>query len=175
MIIDPRITDLLEEFGVAPWSGEVWRHVFNDRDPLDPTMRQGRWAPEALFPILYTSLTRTGAVAEANHLIAQYSIPPSRNRVLARISVNLERVLDLSQSNRLTQLGVDMATYAQDPGNCPDIGAAANLLEVQGILAPSARIEETNLMVLTERLDGNSILELMQKYPLTSPGNQIVH
>lgn len=160
MIIDPQITDLLEEFGSAPWSGKVWRHVFENREPLDPSWQPGRWSPGGLFPILYTSTARDGALAEDDHLIAQYSIAPSRKRRMASIEVELTKVLDLTIDNRLVRLGVDLTTFAIDAGRCPEIGAAANLVEVQGFLAPSARYAGNNLMIFTERLDKETVLEV---------------
>ncbi|MGF1612297.1 MAG: RES family NAD+ phosphorylase [Kiloniellales bacterium] len=166
MIIDPRLTDLLEAFGASPWQGEVWRHVFANRDPLEPSWRPGRWSPGTLFPVLYTSLSRDCALAEANHLISRYSIPPSVGRVMASLAVGLERVVDLTIDDRLAQLGVDLAAYALDAGRCPEIGAAANLIEYQAILAPSARHEAGNLVIFTERLNDKCALSVKSTEPV---------
>lgn len=163
MIIDPRIVDLLEGFGADAWQGHVWRHVFHGRDPLAPSHAGGRWAPRSQFGVLYTSVLREGAIAEAAHLIAQYTIPPSVTRVVCKIDVTLARVIDLTSDDRLAQLGVDRITYPQSWGPCPDIGAASNFLGFQGILAPNARFDCDNLIVLTDRIDTGTALEVVRE------------
>lgn len=169
MIIDPQLVDLLEGYGTAAWEGEAWRHVFEGRDPLAPSYAGGRWAPPELFAVLYTSLARAGAIAEGAYLIAQYGIPPSRRRRICALAVRLTKIVDLTRPGRLPQLGVDRAQFAHAPGACPTIGAAANLLGIQGILAPNARFDCINLIVLTERLDGDCNVELVSDEPLPAP------
>lgn len=110
--------------------------------------------------MLYTSVSRDGALAEADHLISQYSIPPSVSRNVAYLHVELEKVVDLTVDNRLIRLGVDLTSYTVDAGRCPEIGAAVNLIEYQGILAPSARYQGNNLMIFTERLNDNCTLKI---------------
>lgn len=167
MIIDPRLTDLLEEFGPSPWRGTVWRHVFGTRDSLEPSWRPGRWSPGSIFAILYTSISRDGALAEADHLVSQYSIPPSVRRIVTSIDVELEKVVDLTVDNRLVRLGVDLTSDTVEAGRCPEIGAAANLVEYQAILAPSARYSGSNLMIFTERMTDGCTLEVTASEVIT--------
>lgn len=168
MIIDPGIVDRLETFGAAPWEGVAFRHVFEGRDPLAPTTREGRWAPDGAFAVLYTSLVREAAIAEGDHLIGRYSIPPSRPRLLCTIEVTLSWVVELDV-DRLVALGIDMTSYARDWQRCPEIGAAANFLGFQGIIAPGARHPGANLMILHDQLDPGCRLEVAGRETL-SPG-----
>jgi RES domain-containing protein len=166
VIIDPRIIDTLESCGTSDWSGRVWRHVFAGRDPTLPSHAGGRWAPAGAFGILYTSCTSDGARSEGDYLIAQYSTPPSRQRLLCEIDVRLEKVVDLTIQDRLQQLGVDQANYKKEWGKCPEIGAAANFLGYQGLLAPSARSNADNLMILTDQLNQQCSVECVASRPL---------
>lgn len=160
MIIDHVLIDRLEELGARAWHKPVWRHFFANRNPLAPSRAGGRWAPPAQFAVLYTSLTRDGAVAEGSHVIAQYSIPPSVPRYLCRIAVRLQRVVDLMSFATLEQLGVDTTSFAREWGRCPEIGAAANFLGYQGLVVPSARSRRGNLVILMDQLDATCSVEL---------------
>lgn len=113
--------------------------------------------------MLYTSLARDGAIAESDHLIAQYSIAPSKARMICEIELDLAKVVDLSSETRLAQLGVDMKNYGRQWGPCPEIGAAANLLQYQGILVPNARLASRNLAILTDQLDSNCAVEVLSQ------------
>jgi RES domain-containing protein len=170
LIIDPRLVDLLEDFGAAPWNGDVWRHVIGDRDPLAPSHAGGRWAPPDTFPVLYTSLAREGALAEAAHLISLYSIPPSARRTVCRIDVTLTRVADLTDPKRLAKLGVDPADAGPGYGTCPEIGAAASFLAYQAILVPSLRYRGSNLVVFTERLEPGCVMDVASREAIPSRG-----
>ena len=167
MIIDPKVTDLLEEFGTSPWEGSVWRHVLGERDPTIPSYRAGRWAPEGKFAVLYSSLDREAAIAEADFVISQFSIPPSKKRRVCRIEIKLQSTLDLTVKDRLSLLGVDIDNYQGPWDICQEIGAAANLLGHDGILAPSARYAGDNLMILTENLGNACLVEARDEEELT--------
>lgn len=166
MIIDPALTDAIEALGVEPWEGTVWRHAFADRDPLAPSTAGGRWAPPRAFPILYTATTRDGALAEGAHLIAQYSIPPSRQRVLVRIDVRVRRAVDLTAVGALVALSIDATDFARQTAQCRMAGAAIDLLGLQAFRAPGARHPSPNLMILTDHLDQNCSIEIVETQPI---------
>ena len=159
MIIDPQVTDLLEEFGASPWEGSVWRHVFGGRDPTIPTHRAGRWAPEGEFAVLYSSLVRDGAIAEADFVISQFSLPPSTKRRVCRLDIKLQSVIDLRVNDRLAFLGIDGDSHQEQWSRCQEIGAAANFMGFDGILVPSARFSGDNLVILTENMGEGSFVE----------------
>ena len=167
MIIDPKVTDLLEEFGASPWESLVWRHILGERDPTIPTYRAGRWAPEGEFAVLYSSLDREAAIAEADFVISQFSIPPSKKRRVCRMEVKLQSTLDLTEKDRLSLLGIDCDTFQEQWDICQEIGAAANLIGYDGILAPSARFDGDNLMILTENLGNASLVEARDEDEIT--------
>jgi hypothetical protein len=70
----------------------------------------------------------------------------------------------------LIQLGIDMAGYPRDWQRCPEIGAAANFLGYQGILAPGARHASRNLMIFHDQLDAECKLDVVGQEEL-SPGD----
>jgi RES domain-containing protein len=169
VIIDPQLIDRLEALGSSPWHGPVHRHYLATRDPLAPSQAGGRWAPPGAFSILHTALDREGAIAEWRHLVARYTIPPSTPRRLATIEVTLSRVVDLAAPGQLETFGVETPRYADDRGRCPEIGAAADFLGLQGLLAPGARHAGANLMILADRLDPDCRLELVATEALPPP------
>jgi RES domain-containing protein len=76
-----------------------------------------------------------------------------------RIRVNLNRVLDLTDSTTLSILGLETADLIRDDYQLTnEIGEAAFEQRFQAILAPSATGVDRVLAVFTENL-GKSILE----------------
>lgn len=116
--------------------------------------------------MLYTSLERDGAIAEANFLIGQYSIAPSTQRHICQIDLQIEKVVDLTVDRHLFGLGVDLEGYSHHWGPCPEIGAAANFLGYQGILAPNARFGCSNLIIMMDQIDAKSRLDVLTQEPL---------
>jgi RES domain-containing protein len=152
LIINPAISDQLESFGAEPWAGSVWRIVLGDRDPMAASYTGGRWSVPELFGALYTSLDRHGSIAEIDAVIARFSIPPRQPKRLHEIRISLMRVVDLRDPERLQKLGIDLTTFSSDWGCAPEIGAAANLLQMQGIIVPSVRHLSGNLVIFTDQV-----------------------
>jgi hypothetical protein len=78
---------------------------------------------------------------------------------VSRLAVTTGKTLRLARAN-LETLSVDMARFGErDYGRTQRIGAALAFLELDGLIAPSARWPTDNLMIftanhaLTERLD----------------------
>ena len=153
MIIDPALIDGLEQIGATVWEGQCWRHYFAGRDPLVPSTAGGRWSPPRTFAALYASLSRQGAIVEGEHVIARYSITPSRQRRVCRVAARLPRVVDLRPVGRLAVLGIEPDGLMAATERCAEIGSAANFLGWQGMLVPSVRHLDGNLVVLADQLD----------------------
>jgi hypothetical protein len=105
VLFDQKTIQTLEQFATAPWRGIVFRHMFAKFPPERENRRGARWNPPET-PAIYTSLLRETAVAEAEYYIGMQSIRPSARRIVYRIKVALNNVLDLSERSALLNLDV---------------------------------------------------------------------
>lgn len=164
MNYDPDLLDQLEELGAAPWAGRLWKYLFGETYVFRENTRGARWNPPDC-PAIYTSLGRDGAVAEGAYLISTQGIPPSKQRYLYEIEATLSRVVDLSASATLGGLGIEREELTTvDFGKCPYIGGAADYLGFDGIKVPSARSEDTHLVILTRNLEIGDNLRQVERY-----------
>src|SRR4051812_34275875 len=90
----------------------VWRVVRDGYDVLRGSRAGGRW-DDGTFDVLYTSAESDGAIAERYfHLARGQPVIPSRPKYSVHaIEISLSQVLDLSDFNALTGLGVDREKY----------------------------------------------------------------
>lgn len=162
---DNRLLDALEALPVVPFSGTVWRVVKEGRDPCRCSAAGNRWDTGG-FEVLYTSLTREGAIAEMHfHLTRGQPVFPSKLRYsLYEISVSLDGVYDLSEPRTLEALGMDMGQYGQlsygdrqaEYPTCQQIADAAHFLgsdangDAKGLLVPCARHDCSNLVIFCD-------------------------
>lgn len=147
MIYPPQLLDRLQAVSGNPWQGRAFRHMFADYPPDAENTRGARWNPAEVAAI-YTSLSRDGVIAEAEHQIALQPVPPRVKRTIYEVDLTLANVLDLTAPATLNSL--DLTTddiAADDMTACQQIGGAAAWLEHDGILVPSARSEATNLVI----------------------------
>jgi RES domain len=165
MIHDQGLVDQLSALATERFEGEVYRATRRSADPLAFSENGGRWAPPARdgadVPVLYTSMTSDGALAEVvSYLTMLTPLPLSRPLKVARLGVSTAKTLRLARLG-LERLGVDMAQYGErDYARTQDIGAALAFLGLDGLVAPSARwqcdnlmIYQTNHLLLNERLE----------------------
>jgi RES domain-containing protein len=163
MIHNQGLVDQLSALPVERFEGDVFRVRGASADPLASSVNGGRWAPPgngADVPILYTSLERDGALAEVVSYLAMLTpLPTSKPLKLSRLGVSTSRTLRLARVT-LERLGVDMSQYGvRDYQRTQGIGAAIAFLDLDGLIAPSARWACDNLMIytanhlLTERLE----------------------
>jgi len=162
---DNRLLDALEALPVAPFAATVWRVVREGRDPCQCSAAGNRW-DTGEFDVLYTSLTRDGAIAEMYfHLKRGQPVFPSKLRyTLHEIRVALNGVYDLSDRAALQNLGVDMSQYGQlaylsrkaEYPTCQQVGDAAHFLgspepgDPSGMLVPNARHDCANLVIFCD-------------------------
>jgi hypothetical protein len=86
---------------------------------------------------------------------------PSRPLKGSRLGVSTAKTLRLVRAS-LESLGVDMTRYGErDYGVTQNIGAALAFLELDGLIAPSARWPCDNLMIFTSNHGLNERLELI--------------
>jgi RES domain-containing protein len=74
----PELLDRLQALTPAPWSGQVFRHMFGSYPPDAENTRGARWNPPGVAAI-YTSLTREGALAEAESPDSRPADPAPRS------------------------------------------------------------------------------------------------
>jgi RES domain-containing protein len=166
MVYPPQLLDRLQAVGGSPWSGRAFRHMFADYPPDAENTRGARWNPAEVAAI-YTSLTRDGVLAEAEHQIALQPIPPRVQRTVYEIEIALANVLDLTDPQALDSIDLTVDDIAGDDMNaCQQIGAAAAWLEHDGILVPSARSGATNLVILAANRQRDARFDVLASEPL---------
>lgn len=151
---DRAILDHLEALGHEAFEGFVWRVARKGRDPLRGSPARGRWSPEGEFEVLYSSFQREGALAEVGHRLSLEPVWPDRiEHSIHKIEAQTTRTLRLGALESLIPLGVDVSRFGTfDYEACQAIAAAANFLEYDSIVVPSARFPTLNLVVFLERI-----------------------
>lgn len=163
---DHRLIDALEARAPIAAPRTVWRACREDRDPTVCGRARGRW-DDGTIDALYTAGDPYGAIAEVQfHVRRGQPVFPTKVRFeLYELTVQFERLLDLSTESILADLGVDMArfgrlSYSDHPTEylcTQDIAEAAHFLEFDGLLVPSARWRCVNTVVFCEALRANAI------------------
>lgn len=164
MIHDNDLLDLLSALPRDPFRGTAFRATGMSVDPIAASANGGRWSPRPDkdwdVPTLYTSLEREGALAELCSFLADFTPVPRGGLIkVTRLDVSLHEAVRLAPID-LSRLGVDMAQYGiRDYTRTQQIGAALAFLEVDGLIAPSARWGCDNIMVFQDNHDRiNNIL-----------------
>jgi hypothetical protein len=165
------ILDALEATGPVPFEDDVWRVTVKGRDALKGSGADGRWSPAGKFEVVYASLESEGAVAEIGYRLFLEPVWPSRmEHEIHRIDLHLDRTLRLADLLELSRLGVDAAKYESfDYLATQAIASAARFLEFDGLIAPSARHEGSNLAVFLDRIGKNARLEVVETKPVDWP------
>jgi RES domain-containing protein len=149
---DVELLDLVDRLPREPFAGEAWRVTREGRDPLEPSRARGRWS-DGSFDVLYTSLERSGAVAEIFALLSAQPVFPSRIRWrVHRLSVRVTASLQVADMAALEALGIAAADYRERQyERCQAIAEAANFLGFDGLAAPSARWNCPNLVLFMDQ------------------------
>ena len=151
---DRDVLDALEAMDPEPFRGEVWRVTARGRDPLRGSTAPGRWSPAGEFEVLYTSLERDGALAEIGYRLSLEPVWPSRmQHDVHRIAATTQRTLRFPDLRALSPFNVDPARYGSfDYGRTQALAAAADFLEFDGMIVPSARSPALHLVVFLSRV-----------------------
>src|SRR6056297_3822216 len=105
MIEGPRdhtLIDALEGLTTQAFEGRLWRVTRDGRDPTLFFAGGNRW-DDGTFEVLYTSLSREGALAEMHYHVARgQPIAPSKIKYrLYELQVKIDGVLDLTNMSFL--------------------------------------------------------------------------
>ena len=160
-IRDQRLLDALEQCERAPYAGRVWRSVREGRDPLSCWRAGGRW-DDGTLDVLYTSETRTAAVAERRfHLYQGQPLPPSKVRYqMFELKVSLHAVVRFPDLEALASIGFNAVSFGQlsyvererEYPRSQEIAEACAFLGADGLLVPSAREKSSrNLIIFCEQ------------------------
>lgn len=157
---DIELIDAVEALPTELFSGHVYRAVRNGRDPLTCWHPEARW-DDGHIDVLYTSLTEEGALAEVSyHINNQQPFAPDFGvqRRMFKIPVHNLEIIALRTLSSLEALGVDMSVWGKSSYvslgkeylRTQEIAAAAEFHERDGLLVPSARSDNLNLVVLMQ-------------------------
>ncbi len=165
---DRAILDALEAIDPEPFAGKAWRVTRKGRDALRGSSAHGRWSPAGEFEVLYTSLLRDGALAEIGFRLSLEPVWPSRiEHEIHTITAQTQRSLRFANLDSLAPLGVDVARYQSfDYDVTQAIAAAARFLEFDGLIVPSARAPCTNLVIFSDRVGDDHLLEVTETEPV---------
>jgi hypothetical protein len=147
MLHDRDLLDRLSAFSPLRFDGEVFRATRRGLDPLAPSVTGGRWMLPDHAPTLYTSEHEEGALAEIVYHWSQQTPLPSKPVVLHTLGLKTLKTLRLARAD-LAALGVDWQTYGSaSHARTQAIGAAIAHLEMDGLIAPSARWACNNIIL----------------------------
>ena len=159
---DNALIDALEAIEPVAFAGPVWRLVRDGRDPLQCSASGGRW-DDGSFDVLYTSMSRAGAVEEMRfHLMRAQPVMPSRVRYrMFKVDLALSRTLRFLDLAALGKVGLKTETfgrlsYQQKNDEYPrtqEIGEVAHFLDFDGLIVPSARSDTKNLVVFCDKVE----------------------
>lgn len=152
---DDRLLDALTSLPETSFSGTIWRVVNSIRSSIDGSRGSGRWNTRKT-QVLYCSLEADGALTEIHFQISRANpIFPSRLRhTLFQFDATLKKVLDLTEKNQLSDLGVDMSRYSEILySKTQEVGEAVSFLGFEGLIVPNARHESVNLVIFMENFN----------------------
>lgn len=153
------LIDRIEALPTEVFSGDVFRLVRDGRDPTDCWHPEGRW-DDGAFDVLYTATTAEGALAEVRYHLSQQQpfAPDFLAYRMFRINVVRIDVINLLSPDLLERLGVDLKIWGKSDYvsrgeeylRTQEIAAVATFHEREGLLVPSARSLDSNLVILTQ-------------------------
>ena len=166
MLRDPDLLELLESIDTQPWSGLVYRVVWEDRAPVQGSSgKMGRWSsPRGEFEILYTSFAQAGAEAEFEAILVLFEQRPDRPALTHALRVRLNKVIHLDYSI-LENLGVPEAEYEDRYyGRTQEIADAINFLEYDALISTSAQHPCDNATIFFQNLSRDFELEPVESF-----------
>jgi RES domain-containing protein len=138
----------------------VWRATIGTTDPLRSNTRGARWNPAGV-EALYCSTSAKGAEAELRYLLGRQSIDVTRPIEVVRIKARLARVCRVVDVAALASVGVSLDALTETDWNLPQtIASAADWMGLPGLLVPSARLADPNLVILVNHLAPDDFFDI---------------
>lgn len=166
---DRELLEALDRLEVISVQQTVWRVAWKGRDVLQGGTG-GRWTPPRGPEALYTSETQDGSLAEVYHLLAQAPVFSSSDKLCYPIQVKPQRTLRLDSLDAIASVGLTEETLrSRDLSACQAVGAAARLMEFDGIWVPSMRWNCRNLVLFSDLLPDPKALQPEAGRPVNWP------
>lgn len=171
MIHDPALLDALSNLPVEEFEGRVFRTTGELADPVAFSQNGGRWAMisdrEGGCPILYTSTTSEGAIAEVASYLGLLTPIPRKDLRVHELALSLDKTLRVAVAD-FAQLGIEPDSYMdRNYLQTQKVGAAINFLELDGLIAPSARWDCNNIMIFGDNHSLDKGLEVISSRIVT--------
>ena len=155
---DIELIDAIEALPTEAFKGDVFRLVRDGRYPTDCWHPKGRW-DDGEIDVRYTLTRAEGALAEVRyHLSQQPFVPDFLSYRMFRIPIDSIQVVNLLDRSLLQNLGIDLAIWGKSEYisrgdeyvRSQQIAAVAAFHEREGMLVPSVRSPEANIVILTQ-------------------------
>lgn len=157
MIHDRGLLERLSVLPVEAYEGNAFRATRAGLDPLAFSCRGGRWARREGTAVLYTSLDRSGALAELCYHWTQITPYPTKPAILHDLRISTQRTLRIIRT-KLSELGINHGwTTSTDYHQTQLVGEAVAFLECDGLIVPSARWDCDNLVLFNDNCADSSI------------------
>jgi hypothetical protein len=161
MIRDADLLDRIASYPTQTFEGQAFRATRQNLHPLAASTSGGRWMPTGGAGVLYTSLSREGALAEICYHWGQLTPKPSKPATVHTLRVACDRTLRLLQVD-LRELGMTDEDYpSANYQRTQQIGDAVQFLECDGLIAPCARWDCENLILFPDNLGADAMLEVV--------------
>lgn len=153
-----RLEDRVAQILPTSYRGTAYRQQgpgYDPRSGAGARRRGGRFNPPRSFPVIYLAMSIETAAAELRHVSARMGIAlhDALPREVFAFDLDLTRVLDLRDEEKLDQLGITKdELLAADQLRSREIGEAALRVGFQAIAAPSATGTGDVLAVLLDNL-----------------------
>jgi RES domain-containing protein len=170
---DIELVDALSAKTAEPFKASVFRATRLGGVPEAFSTSGGRWSPPDSYqtvPVLYTSLSRDGAISEVASYLSLLRPRPTKPIAIHSLEVTATSVVKLTM-DELAELGVDVRAFSDRPYVWPprgsvlrtqEIGAVLNFLEHDGLMVPSARWDCQNLIVFGDNHDLGESLTVVE-------------
>lgn len=158
--LDPGLVDYLSGKRASPIELEVYRATRRGLNPTAASSAGGRWMVKDGPSVLYTALTREGALAEISYHLGLLTPVPRRPVSLSRLSVSAQRAITLRFED-FEALGIDRSRFSDlNYTRCQAVGAVVAYLNFDAFIVPSARWPGDNLVILTDAISLDQSPEL---------------
>ena len=161
-LLDPRALGQLSGSSLSLVAYRNQAKGFDPRSGDGARRLGGRFNPPHSFPVLYLCLTRPCVVAELARQADRQGLRVEAllPRELFEISADLDKVLDLTDTDTLDALGITPPDLVwEDHRFTQEIGEAAHEHAFQAIRSPSATGVDNVLAIFPEKLAG-AVLEV---------------
>ena len=166
--LNARLRAVLANLPFASWEGSAWRmHAarYPAEDPGGSYRVSGRYHRggdyfhrSEVFPALYLATAPEVCLGELQRHVTADMLPLLNSYLLTELRVGLEAVLDLTLPGKVGLEPTDLM-HETDYSLTQALGASAREVGAEAILVPSATRLGSNLVVFTDRLRPNSVLE----------------